>query len=522
MARTLASEKLSRPGRRQSGAANMLFNSPEFLFGFLPVTLAAFFAIARAGAAPAAGWLVAASLFFYGWWDARYLALLAASIALNFAVGGWLARSRAVAGHARRRAVLALGIGANLALLGYYKYAGFFAATLNQLAGAGLPVPEIVLPLGISFFTFTQIAYLVDAARGEAADYNPVHYALFVTYYPHLIAGPILHHREMMPQFADAAVYRPDREALALGLTIFLLGLAKKVVLADGFSPYAREAFAAADAGAALTFFAAWGGALAYTLQLYFDFSGYSDMAVGLAKMMRIDLPVNFRSPYKAASIIDFWRRWHITLSRFLRDYLYLPLGGNRRGPARRYANLMITMLLGGLWHGAGWTFVLWGALHGAYLMVNHAWRGVAARLPPLPAPARAAGRAAGWALTFLAVVVAWVFFRAETLDGALGMLGAMAGANGAVLPAQLIALAPWLAFVADGAGNVPFLAGGTVLGLVEMSALLGLGLGIALLAPNVYEMSGRQRLAAVAVSFAFTLQQVLFGSASEFLYFRF
>jgi D-alanyl-lipoteichoic acid acyltransferase DltB (MBOAT superfamily) len=501
----------------------MLFNSPEFLFGFLPVVLAAFFAVARASTAAAAAWLVAASLFFYGWWDPRYLALLLASIAFNFAVGSRLARAHAAGGGPASRATLALGIGANLALLGYYKYAGFLVATVDRLAGAGLPVPEIVLPLGISFFTFTQIAYLVDAWRGEAADYNPVHYALFVTYYPHLIAGPILHHREMMPQFADAAVYRFDRAAFALGLTIFLLGLAKKVILADGFSPYAREAFAAADAGAELTFFAAWAGALAYTLQLYFDFSGYSDMAVGLAKMMRIDLPVNFRSPYKAASIIDFWRRWHITLSRFLRDYLYLPLGGNRRGPARRYANLMLTMLLGGLWHGAGWTFVFWGGLHGLYLVVNHGWRTAAARLPPMPAPAYALGRGAGWALTFLAVVVGWVFFRADTFAGALGMLAGMAGANGALLPDQLLAVAPWLGTIAAGAGNVPFLAGGTVLGLAELGALLALGLGIALLAPNVYEMSDRQRLAAVAASFAFTLQQVLFGGAtSEFLYFRF
>lgn len=501
----------------------MLFNSPEFVFAYLPAVLGVFFLLGRASAAAAAGWLVAASLFFYGWWDARYLALLLASITFNFFAGRALALSAAAGPTRQRRLGLAAAVAVNLAVLGGFKYADFFVDTLNMIAGTGLALPKIVLPLGISFFTFTQIAYLVDAWRGEAREYNPVHYGLFVTYFPHLIAGPILHHREMMPQFAAPAPYRPDRAALALGATIFLIGLAKKVVIADGLSPYSREAFGAADAGEQPSFFAAWGGALAYTFQLYFDFSGYSDMAIGLAKMMRIDLPLNFASPYKAASVIEFWRRWHMTLSRFLRDYLYVPLGGNRRGAPRRYLNLWITMVLGGLWHGAGWTFVLWGALHGCYLLVNHAWRGATSRFFARSPVLALLWRPLAWCLTFLAVVVGWVFFRAETLDGALRMLAGMAGLHGALLPEQLFALLPWAALVAAPTGQVPFLAGGTVLGLVEMGGLIAIALAIALFAPSTQEMTPRQRSIAVAASFAFTLQAVLFGgSASEFLYFQF
>jgi len=301
------------------------------------------------------------------------------------------------------------------------------------LAGTNFILETIILPLGISFFTFTQIAYLVDAHRGLAHEYSFLHYALFVTFFPHLIAGPILHHKEMMPQFARSDIYRLKAEHLAVGLTIFALGLFKKVVLADGVAVYATPVFAAAQAGTTLTFFEAWGGALAYTLQLYFDFSGYSDMAIGLARMFGIRFPLNFNSPYKATSIIDFWRRWHITLSRFLRDYLYIPLGGSRKGEARRLTNLMITMLLGGLWHGAGWTFVLWGGLHGFYLVVNHAWRQW--RTSRGHTQSTRVGRFFAWLLTMLAVVVAWVPFRAENMAATQNMLFAMFGYQGFSLP---------------------------------------------------------------------------------------
>ena len=403
----------------------MLFNSYEFLFGFLPLVLIVYFVLGRGASTLAAiGSLTAASFFFYGWWNPVYVALLAGSVVFNYAVGRALLVQRL-------RALLALGIAGDLVLLGTFKYAGFFAANLNAVAMLGLPVPQIVLPLGISFFTFTQIAYLVDVYRGEAREYRFINYALFVSFFPHLLAGPVLHHAEVMPQFARRETFRFSAENFAVGLTIFAIGLFKKVILADGVAEFSSPVFDAAKNGTTLTFLAAWGGVLAYTFQLYFDFSGYSDMAIGLARLFGIVFPANFNSPYKASSIIDFWRRWHMTLSRFLRDYLYVPLGGSRRGAVRRHVNLMITMLLGGLWHGAGWTFVIWGGLHGLYLVANHAWR--AARTRWLAGVNVPQGLALwlGRLLTFLAVVVAWVFFRAETLPAAAAILEGMAGLNG-------------------------------------------------------------------------------------------
>lgn len=412
----------------------MLFNSVEFLFLFLPTLLLVFFWLARFSHRFAAIWLTAGSLFFYGWWSPVYLWLLLASIIFNYLVGYALANGNDI-GSPRRRYLLALGVIGDLALLGYYKYANFFIETFNVSLGSSYSFTEIILPLGISFFTFTQIAFLVDAARGEAREFDFIHYILFVTYFPHLIAGPVLHHKEMMPQFGQASTYRYSNKHLTVGLTIFAMGLFKKVVLADGVAAYATPVFAAAEQGEILNLFQAWGGALAYTLQLYFDFSGYSDMAIGLSYMIGVRLPLNFNSPYKAVSITDFWRRWHMTLSRFLRDYLYIPLGGSRKGPTRRYVNLMITMLLGGLWHGAGWTFVLWGGLHGIYLVIHHAWQALRVRLGHDIARTQIAGRIMGITLTFLAVVVGWVFFRAQTLDGALAILRAMIGMNGITLP---------------------------------------------------------------------------------------
>ena len=403
----------------------MLFNSYAFLFGFLPVVLLLYFLAGRRSALAAIAFLAAASLFFYGWWNPRYLLLLCGSVIFNYLIGRRLAQSPTRA--KGDQAMLWLGVAGNLAVLGAFKYAAFFAVNANALAGVSLPVPHIVLPLGISFFTFTQIAYLVDAYRKEVREYRFIHYGLFVTFFPHLLAGPVLHHAEVMPQFARARSFSFDPENFAVGLTIFAIGLFKKVVLADGIAEFATPVFDAARDGATLSFLAAWGGALAYTFQLYFDFSGYSDMAIGLARLFGIVFPANFNSPYKAASIIDFWRRWHMTLSRFLRDYLYIPLGGGRCHPLRRHANLMATMLLGGLWHGAGWTFVIWGGLHGLYLVANHGWREVQMRwLGGYALP-----RAFAQLLTFLAVVVAWVFFRAESLPAAQAMLEGMAGLNG-------------------------------------------------------------------------------------------
>ena len=393
----------------------MLFNSYVFLFAFMPLVVCLFFVVGRWSAERAVGLLALASVVFYSLWDVRFTIVLFASLGFNYAVAVAIARARSASLVAAARRLTIAGVAGDLLALGYFKYAGFFAAAV------GADWTAVALPIGISFFTFTQIAFLVDTFAGKVDSagtgrVDPVHYLLFVTYFPHLIAGPILHHAEMMPQFRRAATFRPSAEALSVGLVVFVLGLAKKLLLADPFGTYADAAFLP---GATLSTLDAWRGVLAYTLQIYFDFSAYCDMAIGVSRMLNIVLPVNFESPYKSLSISDFWRRWHMTLSRFLRDYLYVPLGGNRRGPARRYANLMATMVLGGFWHGAGWTFLTWGLLHGSYLCVHHAWRAGPGRFVRLPA-------ALSWAFTFLAVMVAWVFFRAADMRGALGILGAM------------------------------------------------------------------------------------------------
>jgi len=351
----------------------MLFNSEIFLFVFLPIVLIGFYAIGAQGHHRVAiSWLVASSLFFYGWWNPAYLGLIIGSILFNYTFGMILSRQGMV--QRNKWWLLFFGVGFNLTLLGYFKYANFFVDNINVLTGANFHLEQIILPLAISFFTFQQITYLVDAYSGKTREYNFLHYILFVTFFPQLIAGPIVHHREMLPQFAKDTLYKLNHSNLAIGFAILLIGLFKKVVLADGVAPFATPVFAAADSGVEISFFEAWSGALAYTFQLYFDFSGYTDMAIGVARMFNVRLPLNFNSPYKSLSIVDFWRRWHMTLSAFLRDYLYIPLGGSRKGMPRRYINLMTTMLLGGLWHGAGWTFVVWGFLHGFYLVVNHAW----------------------------------------------------------------------------------------------------------------------------------------------------
>jgi alginate O-acetyltransferase complex protein AlgI len=410
----------------------VLFNSYAFIFAFLPVVVAVYYWIGQRNDAVSAVWLAAASLFFYAWWSTAYVWLLLASITFNYGAGLSLARMSAVP---VRRAILAGSVAANLALLGYFKYANFFLDSLERLGGPSHHMAAVILPVGISFFTFTQIAFLVDVWHRKASEYKFTHYALFVLYFPHLIAGPILHHAEMMPQFRSPASRGFATENLSVGLMVFAIGLFKKVVVADGVAPWVEPVFAAH--AAPLTLLDSWCGVLAYAFQLYFDFSGYSDMAVGISRMLGIRLPINFYSPYKAASIIDFWRHWHMTLSRFLRDYLYVPLGGNRRGRARRYVNLMVTMTLGGLWHGASWTFVAWGALHGLYLVVNHGWRNVRRRLfGEREGKDTFIALAAGRLVTFAAVVVAWVFFRAATLDSAFAILKAMAGMNGTSLAA--------------------------------------------------------------------------------------
>jgi D-alanyl-lipoteichoic acid acyltransferase DltB (MBOAT superfamily) len=426
----------------------MLFASFGFIFVFLPLVLGAHFAALRYGGPRAAVAVLTASSFcFYAWWNSRYLVLIAASIAFNYACSLCLTRP---AGRGKGW-ILALGVAGNLAALGYFKYAGFLATAANGLLGLGWSVPRIVLPLAISFFTFQQIDFLVDTWTGQAPRQRLLDYCLYVTFFPHLIAGPILRHDEMLPQFARLP--RFSQMDLSLGLSAFVVGLAKKVLLADGLATYASPVFDATAAGGAVTFVEAWAGATAYALQLYFDFSGYSDMALGVARMLGIRLPLNFNSPYKAASMIEFWQRWHLTLTRLLATYLYNPitLAMVRRRVTRRlpllkpgrsspaaFATLlvlptMVTMGLAGVWHGAGSQFLVFGLLHGFYLVVNHAWRVV--RPAAQRATPTARGRLAGQLLTFAAVVFAFVFFRSESAAAAWRMVEGMAGVNGVQLP---------------------------------------------------------------------------------------
>jgi alginate O-acetyltransferase complex protein AlgI len=508
----------------------MLFSSYKFIFIFLPVLMLAF-ALGRLHSARAGIVVLAvASLYFYAAWKRTYVFLLLGSILLNFSLGLLAGR------HDRRRAIVITGVVMNLLLLGYFKYATFLIDNFNLLAGTDLKLGKIVLPIGISFFTFQQIAYLVDLKRSAPVERNPVNFTLFVTFFPHLIAGPLVHHAEMIPQFKMTGLKRFTVLA-ARGTAIAVAGLFKKVVLADSFAQFASPAFQHVDGGGAISGFWAWTATLAYALQIYFDFSGYSDMAIGMALMFGIRLPVNFRSPYKACSIIDFWRRWHITLSRFLRDYLYIPLGGNRTGKLRRYTNVMITMLLGGLWHGASWTFVAWGAVHGICLVANQLWRSTLSKLPRLnaalgrvPRPLRVG---AAWGTTFSIVLASWVLFRAATMQGALSMLYAMIGMSGRVtaqtfVPATSIRFAdlPWTLSVDSYAAVA--------------ATVVGLGLAITMILPSTMDVfryreyrnppQGRRRRWqwrptgwwALGVATALSLSMFGMWQHLEFLYFQF
>jgi alginate O-acetyltransferase complex protein AlgI len=460
----------------------MLFNSYPFLFLFLPLVLALFFAVGRWSQSWAAGLLAVASVIFYSWWNSHFTPILLISIVFNYASATGIRMLLATNRLARARAALILGLALDLIALSYFKYMNFFVGVAQQVSGADFGWQAVVLPIGISFFTFTQIAFLVDTYQRKVGSQRPLHYLLFVTYFPHLIAGPIIHHAEIMPQFRLAKTYRPNAEALGVGLTVLIIGLFKKVFIADSLATYADPAFVPGNLYA-LTTPEAWRGVLAYTLQIYFDFSAYCDMAIGVSRMLNITLPVNFESPYKAISITDFWRRWHMTLSRFLRDYLYIPLGGNRRGPVRRYANLLATMALGGLWHGAGWNFLIWGFLHGLYLCVNHAWDALAVRRwPSLRLP-----WALSWALTFTSVMVAWIFFRAPDTATALRILAAMVGIGSS--PDTLHEAA------SQGTRALFRWVAGDHTQLIWLVACLG----IVLTMPNLRQVMGRHELVLVA-----------------------
>jgi alginate O-acetyltransferase complex protein AlgI len=519
----------------------MLFNSYVFIFLFLPITLLGFHLIGVRGHHKiAVSWLVGASIVFYAWWNPAYVSLIIMSILFNYGIGVSL-QDRP------RKIILIFGIIANLSLLGYFKYANFFVENLNILVRGDFVFESVILPLAISFFTFQQVTYLVDTYRGETRELNFLHYSLFVIFFPQLIAGPIVHHKEMMPQFLKDTLYKLRVKNLTIGLTIFFIGLFKKVVLADGIANNANSVFEAAEIGVQLTFFEAWGGVLAYSLQLYFDFSGYSDMAIGLARMFGVILPINFFSPYKSTNIIEFWNRWHITLSRFLRDYLYIPLGGSRRGLPRRYINLMITMLLGGLWHGAGWTFIVWGGLHGSYLIINHGWHWLKKQFFKTgEGNGFTIGSVMGWFITFLCVAIAWVVFRAETMDGAIRVYEGMFMLNGISIPQSLVGveriildILPEFPIVAGGLGSF-----GSASGMIEIIILLFIvwklpntlewlhdfnpALGMDKYSSccknklNIYWKVSKLDSLLIAMFAYLSLIYMGFGSVNEFLYFNF
>ena len=391
----------------------MLFNSQLFVLGFLPCVLGLYYLAAGSRTARQAV-LVAASLLFYGGWDVRFVPLL-----VGLTLANWLV-VRAY-GRWRRNGWLVAGVAMNLLVLGVCKYADFAADTLAALLGMQHRAWGIVLPLGISFFTFQKISYLVDLRRGDRHVYGLLEFAAFVTFFPQLIAGPLVRHNEIIPQFALDPRRPAVWENLARGAALFLLGLAKKAAIADTVALVCDPLYARVAAGAHPSLAEAWAASGTYMLQIYFDFSGYSDMAIGLGLMFGLRLPLNFAAPYRSASIREFWRRWHITLSRFLRDYVYIPLGGNRAGPGRQAVNVVATMLLGGLWHGAAWTFVAWGGLHGLALAANGAWHRAGLRMP----------RLAGWLLTTLFVLGGWVLFRSPDFATAARMFAGMAGQGG-------------------------------------------------------------------------------------------
>jgi len=392
----------------------MLFNSDIYIFLFLPVTVAVYFILNHFRFQGAAKFFLgAASLFFYSWWNWRYLPLIVMSVVFNYFTGRTISPRLSHLNINQRKWILIFGVTTNLGVLAFFKYADFFIANANLITGTGMKLMAMALPLAISFFTFQQVAYLVDSYRGETKEYSFINYSIFVTFFPQLIAGPIVHHKEMMGQFISRKSKILNWENMYVGLFIFSIGLFKKVFIADTFAVWATAGF---DQAVSLHFIEAWVTSLSYTLQIYYDFSGYTDMAIGSAWFFNIRLPQNFNSPYKALNIQDFWRRWHMTLSRWLRDYLFIPLGGNRCSTFKTVRNLMITFLLGGLWHGAGWTFVIWGAMHGCASVIHRLWSDAGLKMP----------KVAAWLVTFLFVNVTWIFFRALDFKSAVKVLRGM------------------------------------------------------------------------------------------------
>ena len=482
----------------------MLFNSYTFIFAFLPITFFIYFYLNHKKFINLSQtFLVLSSLFFYSWWNIVYLPIILVSMLFNYGIGVLLLKN-----NIHKKSLLSFAIVLNVSLLGYFKYRDFFIENINLIFNTQTELLQLALPLAISFFTFQQISYLIDSYRGETKEYSFLNYALFVTFFPQLIAGPIVHHREMMPQFTKKDNKNINLQNISLGIFIFTIGLFKKIIIADTFAVWASKGFDVADT---LNLLEAWTTSLSYTFQLYFDFSGYTDMAIGIALLFNIKLPINFNSPYKASNIQDFWRRWHITLSRFLKDYIYIPLGGNRKGEFRTYGNLMATFVLGGLWHGAGWTFIFWGFLHGLALVIHRAWASMGFKLWSW----------LGWIITFNFINISWIFFRAKEWDDAIKVLGSMFNFNNIVLPTFLESKLHFLSQYNIAFGNFLTNIGGkreTLLWLFGTFILI-------LWSKNSIEKLQEFKLnykTAFFIATAFTLSLISMNKVSEFLYFNF
>ena len=489
----------------------MLFNSYTFILTFLPLTVAGYFLLQKYLSEKWARlFLLAASLGFMSYWNIHFALILLLSVGVNYILGAALSAFSAENAK-RKKQIFIAAISANILFLGFFKYSNFFLENINAVFSSHIGALQILLPLGISFYTFMQIVWLTDIYHHGGFRYDFLRYCLYVTFFPYVISGPIAYHKEIVPQMQSEKARHFHVENLCRGVFIFSIGLFKKTAIADTLALIANGGF---DASSALTFTEAWLTSLSFTMQLYFDFSGYTDMAIGAALLFNIDIPANFNSPYKSLSIQEFWRRWHITLSRFLRDYIYIPLGGNRSGEVRTLINLMLTFLIGGLWHGAAWTFVFWGFLHGAALCIHRLWKNTGIHMNKILA----------WFLTFNFINMAWVFFRARDWDNALNVLKGMTGQNGILVSSNLAGSPVWQKLTVIGIRFGPWRENLPPMDSI-MYFLCVLLIPLVLLAKNSNQLLLKFLpgwKTALAVSLMMLVGLLLLNKTSSFLYFTF
>jgi alginate O-acetyltransferase complex protein AlgI len=488
----------------------VLFNSYKFIFIFLPIVWCIYFYLNKKKFVKAAeGFLVFSSLVFYSCWKLIYLPLILTSVLFNYTIGNLLSDETRKNKSFSKLHILIIGVILNISLLGYFKYYDFFISNLNTVFNTNIELLNLVLPLAISFFTFQQIAFLVDTYKHKEREYDFLKYTFFVTFFPQLIAGPIVQHRQLIPQLSYLKTKIVNFDNISKGLYIFSIGLFKKVVIADTFAIWATNGF---DVASSLNLYEAWATSLSYTFQLYFDFSGYSDMAIGLAFLFNLKLPINFNSPYKAMNIQDFWRRWHITLSHFLRDYIYIPLGGNKNSEFKTFSNIMTTFIIGGIWHGAGWTFIFWGFLHGVALILNRLFKThIQIKLPNW----------LRWFITFNFINVTWIYFRASSWTDATKVMSSMFSLDKVILP---IGFSSKLAFLSDYGVTFDRVAS-NIRGSGETTTMIIFGFILVLCFKNSFEKTINLKLnykTALFTAFVISSGIIYTSSVSEFLYFNF